>query len=51
MRLFDLTNQLAVVTGGASGIGAAAVALLAQCGAKVTVLDIANGNDVTGKLG
>src|SRR5688572_29318020 len=47
MQLLDLKNQVAVVTGGANGIGAATVQLFEQCGAKVTVLDIANGCDVT----
>ena len=47
MQLLDLKNQVAVVTGGASGIGAATVGLFEQCGAKVAVLDIANGCDVT----
>jgi NAD(P)-dependent dehydrogenase (short-subunit alcohol dehydrogenase family) len=47
MQLFDLKNRIAVVTGGASGIGASTVELFQQCGAKVTVLDIANGCDVT----
>src|SRR5215212_8153731 len=50
MQLFDLKNQIAVITGGASGIGAATVALFEQCGAKVTVLDIADGVDVTDPL-
>ena len=47
MGLFDLHNRIAVVTGGASGIGAATVGLFEQCGAKVIVLDIVNGCDVT----
>src|SRR3954463_11516742 len=47
MELFQLKDKIAVVTGGANGIGAATVALLEQCGAKVTVLDIASGCDVT----
>jgi NAD(P)-dependent dehydrogenase (short-subunit alcohol dehydrogenase family) len=47
MELFQLKDKIAVVTGGASGIGAATVQLFEQCGAKVTVLDIASGCDVT----
>jgi NAD(P)-dependent dehydrogenase (short-subunit alcohol dehydrogenase family) len=47
MDLFSLAGKTAVVTGGASGIGAATVQLFQQCGAEVTVLDIADGCDVT----
>ena len=47
MQLFDLKGKHAVVTGGASGIGAATVGLFEKCGARVTVLDIANGCDVS----
>jgi NAD(P)-dependent dehydrogenase (short-subunit alcohol dehydrogenase family) len=47
MDLFSLAGKTAVVTGGASGIGAATVAVFKQCGAIVAVLDIANGCDVT----
>lgn len=47
MELFDLKDKVAVVTGGAKGIGAATVRLFQQCGAKVTVLDIEGGCDVT----
>jgi NAD(P)-dependent dehydrogenase (short-subunit alcohol dehydrogenase family) len=36
----ELTNASAIVTGGASGIGAAAARLLAQKGAKVVVADL-----------
>ena len=36
----ELSGQVAIVTGGASGIGAATVALLAQAGASVVVADI-----------
>jgi len=36
----DFTDLVAVVTGGASGIGAATAGLLAQRGAKVAVLDL-----------
>jgi len=45
--MFDLTGKTAVVTGGAKGIGAATVKLLERAGAKVHVLDIENGCDVT----
>src|SRR5688572_26740521 len=43
----DLKNKVAVVTGGAKGIGAATAKAFAQAGAKVEVLDIAQGHDVT----
>jgi len=45
--MFDLTGKTAVVTGGAKGIGAATARALEQAGAKVHVLDIENGCDVT----
>lgn len=45
--MFDLTGKTAVVTGGAKGIGAATAALLEKAGAKVHVLDIESGCDVT----
>ena len=47
MELFNLKDKVAVVTGGAKGIGAATVRLFEQCGAKVTVLDLQSGCDVT----
>jgi len=47
MDLLDLTGKVAVVTGGAKGIGAATVALLKKYGARVVSLDIADGCDVT----
>jgi NAD(P)-dependent dehydrogenase (short-subunit alcohol dehydrogenase family) len=47
MKWFTLEGKVAVVTGGASGIGAAAVALLRQHGACAVSLDIAEGCDVT----
>ena len=47
MELFDVSGKSAIVTGGASGIGAATARLLEQGGAKVTVLDLKTGCDVT----
>jgi NAD(P)-dependent dehydrogenase (short-subunit alcohol dehydrogenase family) len=47
MDLFDLSGKVAVVTGGAKGIGAATVKLLERAGARVEVLDIERGCDVT----
>src|SRR5688572_31217036 len=45
--MFDLKNKTAVVTGGAKGIGAATARLFEQAGAKVEVLDLETGCDVT----
>jgi NAD(P)-dependent dehydrogenase (short-subunit alcohol dehydrogenase family) len=45
--MLDLRNKTAVVTGGAKGIGAATVKLLREAGARVEVLDIETGCDVT----
>jgi len=43
----DLKNKVAVVTGGAKGIGAATVKLLKEAGARVEALDIETGCDIT----
>src|SRR5688500_9079199 len=47
MNLFRLEGKTAVVTGGAKGIGAATARLLREAGARVEVLDILSGCDVT----
>jgi NAD(P)-dependent dehydrogenase (short-subunit alcohol dehydrogenase family) len=47
MNLFDLKGRVAVVTGGAKGIGAATARLFRESGARVEVLDLDNGCDVT----
>ncbi|MEO5739905.1 MAG: SDR family NAD(P)-dependent oxidoreductase, partial [Vicinamibacterales bacterium] len=39
-HLPDLDGKIAVVTGGAKGIGAATARMLERAGARVTVLDI-----------
>lgn len=47
MDLFRLKDRVAVVTGGAKGIGAATARLLREAGARVEVLDLEHGCDVT----
>jgi len=47
MNLFELKGKTAVVTGGARGIGAATVKLFREAGARVEVLDLETGCDVT----
>jgi 3(or 17)beta-hydroxysteroid dehydrogenase len=46
----ELSGQVAIVTGGASGIGAAAAALLEQAGAQVVVADIQAAKDLPGRF-
>jgi NAD(P)-dependent dehydrogenase (short-subunit alcohol dehydrogenase family) len=45
--MLNLRDKTAVVTGGAKGIGAATAKLLREAGARVEVLDISTGCDVT----
>ena len=42
--LFDLSNQIALITGGAGGLGGAIARGLAAAGAKVVIADIAHGH-------
>ena len=46
----ELTDQVAIVTGGASGIGAAAASLLQAAGATVVVADIQPAKDLPGRF-
>jgi len=52
IRLFDLTGKIAVVTGGANGIGAGIAAVLAHAGATIVIadLDLAQARDEAGRL-
>jgi len=49
--MFSIENKVAVITGGASGIGRAVAARFVQAGARVTVLDITESREATKKLG
>lgn len=47
----DLDGRVALVTGAARGLGAAAARALAEAGAKVVVSDIGDGTDVASSIG
>lgn len=47
----DLDGRVALVTGGARGIGAACAAALAEAGAKVVIGDIGDGNETAKSIG
>lgn len=47
----NLEGRVALVTGGARGLGAAAARSLAEAGARVIVSDIADGNETAGSIG
>jgi 3alpha(or 20beta)-hydroxysteroid dehydrogenase len=49
--MFDLTGKIAVVTGAASGIGAAAVRRFAAAGATVVLADINDASDIASEVG
>ena len=49
--MFELTDRVAVITGAASGIGAATARRFAAAGAKVVVADIADGTEVAESIG
>lgn len=51
--MFQLTNQVAVITGGAKGIGRGIAKVLSKAGAQVVIADIdeTTGQDAAGELG
>jgi len=48
-NIYDLKGRTAVITGGASGIGAGIVRRLLAAGARVAILDLSNANSETGR--
>lgn len=49
--MFDLVDKVAIVTGGASGIGAATVRRLTEAGATCVVADVADGSALAAEVG
>jgi len=47
----DLDGRVALVTGGARGLGAAAAKALAEAGAKVVVSDVRDGAETASAIG
>ena len=47
----DLEGRVALVTGGARGIGAATAKALAAAGAKVVVADVSDANETASAIG
>lgn len=49
--MFELTEKVAVITGGASGIGLAVAQRFTKAGATVVIADLADGADIAAELG
>ena len=49
-RGFDLTGKTAIVTGAAQGLGAAIALALAEAGAPVAILDVADGAEIATRI-
>ena len=50
MAMFSLDGKVAIITGGASGIGAATAKRLSQAGATCVVVDVADGSQVAAAI-